>query len=105
MFKTVLVPFVCCLGCFEMADDHSGSNSTSSNQYEASAKPVVLPKVISALVRITNDKFDGMHYAEWHKTTCMFLTGVEKKDHLTDESPTSRTAKDKWLWRIINCLA
>ena len=80
-----------------MVDDYSGSSSTNSNEFEASQKPTVLPKVISSSIRITNDKFDGKNYAEWRKAIHMFRTRVEKEDHLIDDPPTSRTAKDKWL--------
>ena len=47
-----------------MVDNHSSSSSTSFDEFEAFAKFTVLLEVISTLVRITSEMFDGKHYAE-----------------------------------------
>ena len=59
--------------------------------------PTVALEVISASIKIIDEKFDGKHYAEWRKTNKMFLMVAEKEDHLTADPPEESIVRDKRL--------
>lgn len=53
----------------------------------AEDKSVVVSEFVNVHSKITDRKLDGSNYLEWHKFIKLYLTSVEKDDHLTKDPP------------------
>ena len=62
----------------------------------ADKKPVSVPKMVSMMSKIMEDKLIGPHYLDWSKTICLYLRSICMVNHLYKDPPTN-DSKKQWL--------
>ena len=57
---------------------------------------VLMPKVVSMMSKIMDDKLTSPNYSNWSKTICLYLRIIRLANHL-DKDPPTDDSKDQWL--------
>ena len=59
-------------------------------------KPILVPKVVPMMSKITENKLTGPNYVDWSKTVYLYLKSIRMTIHLIEDPPTN-DSKDRWL--------
>ena len=68
----------------------------SSSDSSEDKKHVSMPKVVSMISKITEEKLIGLNYSYWSKTICLYLQSIRMAGHL-DKNPPTDDLKERWL--------
>ena len=68
----------------------------SSSDSSEDKKPVLMPKVVPMMSKITEDKLTSPNYSDWSKTIRLYLRSIRMASHLDADPPTD-DSKERWL--------
>ena len=54
----------------------------------ADKKPISVPKMVSMMSKITEEKLTGLNYLDWSKTVRLYLRSIRMTNHLTEDPLT-----------------